>query len=455
MKSSANAVIRNRIEIKWRYFLYITVIMLLPIAFGSAGSVLAFAVLIGAMIFRGPIAVIEGITIATLIRFTNPELAEAVLVHAIGSQFVHLVGMSVALSSRPEAFLRRKSACWWVVFLVCCGIISIFVSSYPDVSLMKIVTFCIGLVATMQAACRCDYRQIEVFIFNVMVVLVVLSLPLLAVPSIGKLRNGLGFQGITSHPQAAGTIMSLMLSWLLGVYLYARDRFSSLVVPVLLMAGAFGFLFLSAARTGMFALILTVISTVLVVSFCKRFDAKRKWHAVWLACAGVALIGVIVVANFSEARNFVVKQRVEGEVREASIDNIAGTRLGAIDRAMDSLEKSPLFGIGYGMPSSGNRLEVVYLPGTSIPISAPIEKGVLLIGILEEVGVVGLVLFCIMFYQLFRERMMVNPVYCCTLFPIIFINMGEANLLSSNGLGPLSLVFMYLQPSKSPMGKLP
>ena len=83
-------------------------------------------------------------------------------------------------------------------------------------------------------------------------------------------------------------------------------------------------------------------------------------------------------------------------------------------------------------------MDIKYFKG--IPVSAPIEKGILPLAILEEVGVFGFIFF--MIWILILIRLAINNSFrtLIVLLTILLFNLGEAGLFSANGYGMLYLI---------------
>jgi len=118
-----------------------------------------------------------------------------------------------------------------------------------------------------------------------------------------------------------------------------------------------------------------------------------------------------------------------------------------------NISARPLEGIGFGMASIPSELVVVRDPVFGLPVSAAVEKGVLPLAIVEEIGVVGfgVVLLWVLALLRMSARAGVAPVAVC--LTALFLNMGEATLFSPGGLGLLMLIMLGWAASSSLEGE--
>lgn len=445
--------VRSMIGIDWKYLVFIAALFTIAIGLKQAGLGLVFVILIARCVKGGANEVLEGLMIATVIRFFNPMLIEPGLIPGLGSVALTGVSFIVLFCRMKPGLFHRKSVVAWTIFFVYMLLTSLAFSSYRDVSVFKITMSSLTFLVSCMAMRAVIFRNFEVFLFNFFLCLVVFSMPLLAYPAIGMAQNDLGFQGILGHPQNAGSVLAHFLAYFIVLFIYAKEQFKSrwLLTPFIIIS--LYFLYKTQARTGMFALVLAIIGTIAIVSVTRRFPLFRKVRASKLVVAGLGVSILIGTFAVNELQHFVFKSR-GAAVADVHVESVYSSREGIVTNALYSLQNNPIFGIGYGVASPYVHMEVTYLPGTSIPISAPTEKGVMLVAILEEGGVVGLILLLVALGALLQERLAINPVYVVTLLIPFLVNFGEFNFFAANGLGPIMMVFVLLQPQKSNWGKL-
>ena len=107
---------------------------------------------------------------------------------------------------------------------------------------------------------------------------------------------------------------------------------------------------------------------------------------------------------------------------------------------IDNIIKNPKKGIGFGVASDPSSMRIKYFK--NIPVSAPIEKGILPLLILEEVGIYGFVFFAIWILMLLIRANTNGSGSLFVLITLFMFNLGEAGLFSPNGFGMLYLILL-------------
>ena len=118
------------------------------------------------------------------------------------------------------------------------------------------------------------------------------------------------------------------------------------------------------------------------------------------------------------------------------------SRGGLMEKMQQNIEQRPFAGIGFGIASIPSEMTVLRDPIFNIPISASVEKGVMPLAVLEEVGVFGFLFFLFWLWCIFRLALRRGGEAVGLLFTIILLNFGEAVLFSVGGLGLLPLVLL-------------
>jgi hypothetical protein len=323
---------------------------------------------------------------------------------------------------------------------------SLFVSSVPDVSILKAVSW-VMVTATLISAwsqMRAEERH-KLFeqLYYGLVLIMVISLPLVALP-LGYLRNGSGFQGVLNHPQAFGPTMAI-LGALAGSRLLSRRR------PLWSDLAVFGIclllILLSEARTAGVALIFGLaIGFVAVPWLSKRritniapgLKSRRLWGII-----GVALILGLVFSPF-------ISQKVSGYIvksgRAGDVETLAGayeqSRGGLIARLVVNIVENPVTGIGFGIASNPLEMVVERDPVFGLPVSAAIEKGVLPLAVIEELGFPGAFLVFLWFWMIVKRASLGGFAPLALTTTALLLNMGENIFFSPGGMGGLLIIFV-------------
>jgi len=114
----------------------------------------------------------------------------------------------------------------------------------------------------------------------------------------------------------------------------------------------------------------------------------------------------------------------------------------------------PFTGIGFGIASDYLSMDIVRDPILGLPISAPIEKGVTPLMVLEEVGIIGFILFAIWIWILIRRSIVNGASAFLVMTTLLLLNLSEATLFSPGGAGLLILILLSSSATKPRVSKL-
>ncbi len=410
---------------------------------GEAGALLAW-ILIAFWVLRGPDQAVEGLLLALLLVFLNPELSG---------------GRRVAVIARwgiiGEAAIRVAFAWWryprrwpsWTGFLLAfvfyTVLSSIFVSWLPIVSLTKVLTYTV-IVLIAYLGVKLKGRDWQQTLTTFGVVILLLSLPLVVMP-LGYVRNGYEFQGILNHPQAYGVIMSILMAAALGRWLFGpgkKLKFWQLVI--LLLMGAT--IVLSGARTGYFALFLALIVTLPLAREARMSFVRLAFNPItyfWLAGV-IAYLGIVQPVR--EFQKVIFEREISAYApyalpinpRASAFAHLFASRINLISLSWNNFLHSPILGNGFGLPSVRVGQDAVTTIG-GLPVSIPYQKGFIGTAVLEEVGVIGLLLLLALifsqYWSIYKSR---NAGALLLFFTVIFVNMGEYIYFASGGIGLLA-----------------
>ena len=142
-----------------------------------------------------------------------------------------------------------------------------------------------------------------------------------------------------------------------------------------------------------------------------------------------------------------VSERLEGYLTKRTdvgslLEAADASRGRLVDAMIKNIDENPFAGIGFGVASDPVEMVVDRDPVFGLPTGAAVEKGVLPIAVIEELGVPGAILVLIWLWVVVR-RAAQSGIYAITVLAIIiFSNFGEATLFSPGGMGLLSLVLL-------------
>jgi hypothetical protein len=203
---------------------------------------------------------------------------------------------------------------------------------------------------------------------------------------------------------------------------------------------------LSQSRTAGIALVLGLGGAIVLApalagrSIRSMLPGLRSKRLLWIFLAGaIALIPVLPQLG-GLVKDFIGKSGRAGVTTLAeAYDDSRGT---LIDRMLENIAAKPFQGIGFGIASHPGSMDIERDPVLGLPISASVEKGVMPLAVLEEVGVIGFVLVALWVGVLLRRSAIrgVAPLAVCTV--ALLMNLGEATLFSAGGLGLLTLILV-------------
>jgi hypothetical protein len=387
---------------------------------------------------------VQALGVSWLLTMVNPGIAaEAALAPMGRYAVIAAAAVSVWLRSvkRGPVLLGRAVAAT-ALLGVAFACHSLVLSASPDVSLLKAASWTIATVTLLSAWDNIsdeEHARLGRQVFSGLAMVALLSVPLLAVES-GYLRNGSGFQGILNHPQAFGSSMAMLGSWLVaGVLAETKPSWKRAGA----LAAAAVLIVLSEARTAGLALVggvlVAVVATALTSKRTLRQVMPGLWSArvrVWAVFLGAA---ALLAAPFLTERLliFLQKRGQTGSIVEA-YDASRGV---IVRRMLDNIERTPMRGIGFGIPSDPSAMLVVERDQWSgVPVGAAIEKGVLPLAVVEEVGIPGALAVGAWLTLLLRRAMRRGLVPAAVIFAALFTNLGESTLFSPGAMGLLMLL---------------
>lgn len=431
-----------------RFLLVATCTFALILRVASTPSANISYIALAAYALIGRAQAVQALALSWLFTMFNPGIAAeatagsvgryAVLLAAAASVFLRSWRFRNRIKVRPATLATLLLGLFFVVH-------SWFFSPMVDVSVLKAVSWVLamGTLIAAWAGLSADEREtVARSLFGGLIVVMLVSLPLLPLP-VGYLRNGTGFQGVLNHPQAFGPTMALLGAWAAGHLLGVKR-------PPWLMVALAGtclvLVVLSETRTAGLALIFGVGIAILLTPRLAGLPvrvalpglrSKRTLAVVALALAGVVVAGAQLE---SVVTNFIAKS---GRANATTLlDAYEGSRGKKIDEMWANITTKPLQGIGFGIASDPLDMDVERDPVLGLPVSAAVEKGVLPVAVLEEVGLVGFLAVALWVFMLMRRSARGGLVPVTVGLTALLMNMGEATLFSPGGMGLLSLILL-------------
>lgn len=317
-----------------------------------------------------------------------------------------------------------------------------------EVSVLKTIVWMVAMLTLFSAwegLSAWERQWLQAQLIGLLMGILLCSLPLLFLP-LGYITNGTGFQGVLNHPQGFGPVMALLCAFVIvGFLAQPLPRWRDLLLAVICLV----LVVMSQARTAGLALVLGVPIAVTVAPAMMKHSAQSALPGlrntkmllmllslILSALAGLALGKGEELANVLES--YLSKRSGSSNLSEA----YESSRGGLINAMWDNINSQPLTGIGFGIASKPWEMEVTRDPNLGLPTGAAIEKGVLPVAVLEEIGIPGFVLFLGWLWILIQRAGRRGVTELALVATILLFNFGESTLFSTSGFGMINLIVL-------------
>lgn len=386
---------------------------------------------------------IQALALSWLFSMLNPALVPDVSAASIGRYLVIAAAFISVFWRRARLFDNKLQSYTLLLGMFMLGH-SLLFSTVVDVSVLKVIVWVVVTV-TLLAAWRGLSTVKRTLLFNQLqlglIVLLVFSMPFLAIPSIGFERNGHGFQGLLSHPQVFGPTAALVGALLGGSVLQEpRPRWRDLALFGMCVV----LILFSEARTAGLALLLGLFgSAELSPVFAGKLRRQmlpglrsRRFQVVGLVVVVAALVSGPVLEEILS------KYLIKHSNAANFVDAAEASRGALVYKMLDNIQAYPFTGIGFGIASHPALMKVERDPFFGLPLSAQIEKGVLPLAVVEELGVVGALAVGGWLFIVLRRGARVGVSRFAVLLTLLLVNFGECMFFSVGGMGMLLLILL-------------
>ena len=348
--------------------------------------------------------------------------------------------------------LRRPHTTALFVFsAVCIGLAAIN-QYFFVISVLKVVSFTLGAASCLIAAdmLRRSASDLTCWFYSIIVLTACIgfaTIPLGISQNMFSLKlYGVSFLTAPSGTRKrSGRVAAMMLIYVACVYLFTpyRCRWLSLPLAVVLLY----FLYRSGSRTALVAMLLGA-GVMLVAGFLmhSRRGQKLRMNLSRSSIVGL-MVGSIVLAVFadvftggslsSKALSFIVKYEGAAAYGESGLssEELLSSRQGQIDMMLHSFKQNRITGISFG-----TSVDPEFAVHASY-FSAPTEKGILPLAVLEETGIIGAFFFVIFLFCMVRYLIVERSLPALGVFATFLgANMGEMMFFAFGGQGG----FMWL-----------
>lgn len=403
--------------------------------------------LIGSYALFGRAQAIQALALVWFFGMISPGIAPDATAGSVG-RYIVVATAAASVLFRSGMLSRAMRVSRPVLATMLLGVFliahSLLFSPIKDVSVLKALLWTVAastLLAAWSGLSVVDRDLLARQVFGGLIVLLLCSLPLLVLP-LGYLLNGTGFQGVLSHPQSFGPTMGLLGAW-------AGSRMLADSKPTWTMVALFGaclvLVVLSEARTAGIALLLGIVTAGITSQVLTRRSIlgflpglrSRRVHLV----IGLSLLGVLLAGSaLSDRLDQYFSKRTDSSNLAAAYEASRGA---TIERMWGNIQTQPWQGIGFGIASYSEDMVVDRDPILGLPTGAAIEKGVLPIAVLEELGVFGFLAVMMWLWMLVRRAARGGGMTALAVFfTALLLNMGESVLFSPGGFGMLPLILI-------------
>jgi hypothetical protein len=421
------------------------ILLLLLLLTISRVAVVIVLVLLAVWSLLGPARAVQSMALAVIVKYSNPGLVD---LGPESGPLLWLVLLTAGLRVLPT--LNAADARKLVVvlgFTSLAALLSVFTSHHITVSLLKAATFAwviSTLVVAVRALSAVELARLATWFATLSTLVICLSALTLLAPSVARLLNGTGLQGIFIHPQTLAIVAAPVAAVSLTTVALRKRGVGSLVLLGFTTL-AWTVLVLTEARTGVFAATVGVAAGFTMHLWQRRRDPALVSRARLVAVTVAALLAVgtyaVVSGRLSESvDSFLLKRSGENSLGDAFY---ASRGAGIVSQWRNFLEQ-PIAGHGFGV-YAGDEFQTEVVEFAGIPISAPVEKGFLPTAVLEETGILGGLVFIALMLQLVRLAWRSGDARWFALFcASVATNVGEASMLSPGAPGLLLWCFIVL-----------
>lgn len=327
----------------------------------------------------------------------------------------------------------------------------------PLISELKVLLFLVFLGALVQSVAAVNQSGVNIGKIRAGMVVVAIfyiigSVAVIPFPQIGKsmvyakmglegpaspVNEILGlFNGLTWHSQTLGPLVALLNAFLLSDYLCNFKKrnwlYQALLVSIPILV------YKTSSRTALLAYLISLLVTIYFF-MQERYVSQAKKNRVISATFLVILV-VITVFVLRPGAN----EQLEAFLRKSGNDGRTGgsvsltedltrTRMGLIEQGLENFRQRPMFGNGFQV---SEEMQFIDKKETGMILSAPVEKGVLPVMILEEGGVFGAAIFLAFIIAVYMKYMRLKfSCFLSTFTTFIALNTGEAIFFSTSGSG--------------------
>lgn len=336
-------------------------------------------------------------------------------------------------------------------FLIIHGI---FFSNYMLISVLKTSAWfflSISLFIGFSSLSNHEISKLQKRFFWFSFILILINFFIYLVTDIGYEHDKRYFQGIFNHSQVLGIFMSLFLSVVFIIILNQKNFSLKTIFFIAIFTSSLILIILTFSRTALFSFLFSILAFV----FFSIFFRKKKFFETYniFRNKNFSTLGILLLLLLIFFYNYFYEIFIAFLKKNGSIQNFIhlylSSRLIAIEPMIENIKTNWLTGIGFGIPSLETYSSIKQITFESL-IFFTYEKGNLYILILEELGLLGFLIFTFWLFLLIQRLILSgNNIALIVVINILLINLGEAVLFSTGGLGLFLLILLFWAATRS------
>lgn len=434
----------------WKSILTLIAIMGAMYLTGGSGFIVVIPFALAALFQRNSLKLFFWLLLTIAMVVGNATLMPKDMIFSIAQRLllIFLSAMMTIQIAGSGTSKIVKSIMPFLVYIIYIMIPSAF-GWNPIISFLKIILFLSIFMAFLGAATGIAngksniIRKMRGIMLGFMAFYMIGSLFLIPFPGIGQMipSEFIGqsynpdavslFKGMTMHSQCLGPCAAGVGVFLLADFIFSIRKFDRLYA--LLMGTVPILLYKTSSRTAMGAYLAGC--AVVCFIFINAAGVATRWKGKVMNVVALIItlcsIAVVVIPSLNSS---VVKFATKGRTSSnANIEDFVGTRMGKYEESMEGFRQRPLLGNGFQV----NAL-MAGMKGSSIKdyLSAPVEKGFWWAAVLEEGGIVGMIIFLLVLLNIFIGSMRNRAYIGISCFITLFIcNFGEFMMFSMSYTG--------------------
>ena len=436
----------NQYDLKalWKY-LFILLVLLAACKISSGFSAILVPILVIWAIMRDkPVVLIFLVLLSTFFAISNRQLFANNAITILTAR-ITLIIMTALVASKLFGGGRETRVVtpfWGIMVYVFWECAVSFQGWQPTISYLKLILFFAIFLGLMGAANQVNrstrtnariLRSVVLAFFGLIIVGSMALIPFgvgmmsgeeaLAAVKAGEATSL--FMGMTCHSQVLGTLMGMVGTFIFADLVFSVKKWDKLYVVLLICCPLL--IVRSSSRTGMGTLIAGCGMVAFLAMRARGLGARWKGKLMNMMVLVVALggVGIVAVPAVRERiAQYVLKYGKD--TKGMTTEDVLYSRQGKIDEMLLHIGQKPIQGHGFQV---SEEMAHEKRHGFFSYLSAPVEKGTWIFAILEEGGIIGMILFCSWLLYLFPVLIRRHAyIGVSTLWAFFVMNLGEFSI---------------------------